>query len=248
MNNIIPSLHKALQLIHQLSETNCTQAELSKKLGITMSTTYRILCTLLAEGWVVKKKDASYMLGGGMLPLLSFFHRDVARMETVRDLVAEIPEKTGLFAKMSIACGNLHHVTIYRADPIQERMQLTNKAGTTFSIVDGPSGVVLLQDKTPDQLRKICRNTYEATPAKENPELMVQAVAECQEKGYSFFRIQKTRWDVMAMAVPVRFEGKIIASLEVIGCTKDFSGPKERQIAKTMKDFAAKCEKAIAEA
>ncbi len=247
MNNIIPSLYKALQLIHQLSEKNYTQVELSKKLKITMSTTYRILCTLLAEGWVVKKKDTSYMLGGGMLPLLSFFNRDVARMEAVRDIIAEIPEETGLFAKLSIACGNLHHVTVYNVAPDHERMQLSSSNGSTFSLIDGPTGAALLADRKPEQLKKLCANSIGATDEKKNPDILIQSVAHCQKEGYALANVQRTRWAVAAMAVPVRFEGKIIAAITAMGCSKDFEGTKERATAKVLKEIAKRCEKTISE-
>lgn len=244
MNNIIPSLRKALQLIRQLSEKNCTQAELSQKLRITMSTTYRILRTLLAEGWIIKKADSSYTLGGGMLLLLAPFHRDVAKMETLRDVVAEIPARTGLFAKLSIPCGNLRHVTLHYAAPEEEYMLFADKPGTAFPITGDPAGIALLLDKTPGQLGDLCA----ASGGTPEPEALLQAVAKCEKKGYLLDFVCKSRWQVMGMALPLRFEGKIIASLTVLGGAEDFSGVRERRIFKIMKDFAARCEKAIAEA
>ncbi len=242
MNNIIPSLRKALQLIRQLSEKNCTQAELSQKLHITMSTTYRILRTLLAEGWIVKKADSSYTLGGGMLLLLASFHRDVAQMEILRDIVAEIPAKTGLFAKLSIPCGNLHHVTLHYAAPEEEYMLFADKPGTVFPVSGDPAGIALLLDKTPGQLGDLCA----ASGGTPKPEALLQAVEKCKKKGYLLDCVGKSRWQVMEMALPLRFEGKIIASLAVLGCAEDFAGVRERRIFKVVKDFAAKCEKAVA--
>ena len=46
MNNMIPAVDKTIQLLTRLSEQESTQAELSRSLGIAMSTTYRILMTL----------------------------------------------------------------------------------------------------------------------------------------------------------------------------------------------------------
>ena len=59
MNNTIPAVEKAVQLLLALAEGEKTQAELSAGLGISMSTAYRILTTLQAHRWVRKNSGAA---------------------------------------------------------------------------------------------------------------------------------------------------------------------------------------------
>ncbi len=240
----IPSLRKALQLVQELAKANYSQAELSRNLNITMSTTYRILCTLMAEGWILKRSDARYMLGGGMLPLLSFFHRDISHLSAVKKIVEEIPAKTGLFGRLSVRDG-LRHVEVYRSAPAGERMRLNDNNAGVLSIIDGPSGVALLADESPENVEKIYARAATQSANAGNVNAFVKAVAECRKKGYSLQKVGNSRWDVMVMAVPVYRGGRIVAALSGCGAVEDFSDKKVDAHAAALKKIAQNCAKIL---
>ena len=72
MNNKIPAVEKTITLMELLARYpgGMAQSGLKRELGISMSTAYRILQTLLKHHWVRKNPDATYTLDHGLLPLL----------------------------------------------------------------------------------------------------------------------------------------------------------------------------------
>ena len=71
MNNVIPAVDKSVQILEMLSEAPASQVELSKALGISMSTVYRILQTLACRDWVKKDDRGTYFLASGVLTLFT---------------------------------------------------------------------------------------------------------------------------------------------------------------------------------
>ena len=95
MNNTIPAVDKTVQILEMLAGSPCSQGELSRALGISMSTAYRILQTLRAREWVAKDDAGRYALASGLLPLLKGFDADLEILKRARAKV----EETKVFIK-----------------------------------------------------------------------------------------------------------------------------------------------------
>ncbi|MBQ7649323.1 MAG: IclR family transcriptional regulator [Victivallales bacterium] len=227
MNNKIPAVDKAVQLLLLLSEKEATQAELSAELGISMSTTYRILMTLQEHRWVVKKGGAVYSIGDGLLPLTRGLSHELSLMDRMSEKVKAISEEHQIACKLSVRKDD-KQLTYFRAEPAGP-VALTGQAGSTFPIIEGSVGAALLCDATDDEIAALVESCSDDIPENSNPQLLYDAIAEIRECGTAL-NVRKNRWNIAALSIPVRdATGKVIAALTVIGSTDDFTPINRKQ-------------------
>ena len=227
MNNKIPAVEKTVQLLLRLSEKEATQAELSKSLKISMSTTYRILMTLLNHRWVFKSENGVYRLSDGILPLTLGFSHEVNLLERVTEKIKEISEKYQIACKLSVRKEN-QQMTYFRAEPTGP-VALTGHTGSTFPLIEGSVGAALLANETTEEIATLIRDCEADIPEKQNPELLYEAVREVREKGI-VFNLRKNRWNIAACSKPVTdHEGNIIAAVTLIGTLEDFAGKNRKK-------------------
>ena len=227
MNNKIPAVDKAVQLLLRLSERDATQAELSGALGITQSTTYRILMTLQEHRWVVKKSGAVYSLGNGLLPLTRGIAYKLSLLEKMTEKVTQISSEYQIACKLSVRKEE-KQLTYFRAEP-PGPVALTGQAGSTFPIIEGSVGAALLCDEPEEEISALVKSCSDDIPEKSDPQMLHDAIAEIRECGTAL-NCRKNRWNIAALSIPVRdSSGKVIAALTLIGSTDDFTPPKRRQ-------------------
>lgn len=113
MNNKIPAVEKTIALLELLAKLpeGATQAELKKELGISMSTAYRILQTLLKHKWIRKNADTKYSLDNGLLPLLYPFRNSMELLEHAQKVIDRVSAENEMACKLSIRRGTepSHH-------------------------------------------------------------------------------------------------------------------------------------------
>ena len=241
MNNTIPAVDKAVQILEMLAGSPCSQGELSKSLGISMSTAYRILQTLRARNWVEKDDARRYALAAGLLPLLKGFDADLAILKHARTKVEEICARYGIACKLSLRRGN-EQVTDCRAEPAGP-VALTGQPGSTFPVVEGSVGAVLLADSPDEEIRNLLEACSAPIPEKADPRLLERAVAEARRNGCCL-NLRKNRWNIAAFSVPLRNgSGRIFAAFTLIGTVGDFAGTRRRKWEKVLKQAAAECER-----
>ena len=155
MNNKIPAVEKTIALLELLSKhpEGATQAELRKELSISMSTTYRILQTLLKYKWVRKNADATYSPGNGLLPLLYPFRSRMDLLEHAQEIIDRISAENEMACKLSIRRGS-EQVTIMRAEP-EGPFALTGQVGSSFPVIEGSVGAALLCDESDDEIMEL---------------------------------------------------------------------------------------------
>ena len=227
MNNKIPAVEKAVQLLLALSERDATQAELCVALGIAQSTAYRILMTLQEHRWVHKKDGAVYSLGDGLLPLTRGIAHELSLLERMTEKVTQISCEHQIACKLSVRKEGTQ-LTYFRAEP-PGPVALTGQAGSTFPIIEGSVGAALLCNESEDMISALVKSCGEDIPEKSDPQLLHDAIAEIRECGTAL-NCRKNRWNIAALSIPVRDSaGKVIAALTLIGSTDDFTPPKRRQ-------------------
>ncbi|MBQ9337725.1 MAG: IclR family transcriptional regulator [Lentisphaeria bacterium] len=240
MNNKIPAVDKTVQLLTRLSEHESTQAELSRTLGISMSTAYRILTTLLEHRWVRKKEGSVYELGDGLLGLTRGMSGDSAVIEKAREKVRRIAERHRIACKLSVRQGNLQ-LTYFRAEP-RGPVALTGDAGSTFPLIEGSVGAALLSGESDTEIAALIRTCELDLPEKRQPELLFRAVREVRERG-TVLNLRKNRWNIAAFSVPLHnADGRVIAALTLIGSAGDFAGKKRAKWERLLKQAASECE------
>ncbi len=237
MNNKIPAVDKAVQLLLRLSERNATQAELCATLGISQSTTYRILMTLQEHRWVAKRSGAAYSLGNGLLPLTRGIASELSLLERMTEKVSEISRKHQIACKLSVRKED-QQLTYFRAEP-PGPVALTGQAGSTFPIIEGSVGAALLCDEPEEEISALVKSCNDDIPEKNNPQLLHDAISEIRECGTSL-NCRKNRWNIAALSIPVRDSaGKVIAALTLIGSIDDFTPQKRLHWNKILNEMVA---------
>ena len=227
MNNKIPAVEKTIQMLLTLSGKEATQSELSKTLGISMSTTYRILMTLLEHRWISKSEGGVYTLSDGILPLVFGFSQEVNILEKTAEKVKKLSEKYQIACKISVRKENLQ-MTCFRAEP-RGPVALTGQTGSTFPLIEGSVGAVLLAGETDDAIEKLVEECDAEIPEKQDPTLLYDAIREVREHGV-VFNLRKNRWNIAACSAPVYdLSGKIIAAVTLIGVLEDFAGKNQKK-------------------
>ncbi len=225
MNNKIPAVEKTVHLLHSLCRGKATQAELSRALGISMSTTYRILNTLREYDWLRKEEDGYYALSSGLLPLLVHFRAELRKLEHAKKAIVRLAREHHLACKVSIR-RDREQLTLYRAE-LPGPVALTGQPGSTFPLIEGSVGAALLCMESEENLRRLVQECDADIPEKSNPELLLRGVAEVREKGYAL-NLRKNRWNIAALSMPLYGEGGAVveAAFTLIGTAADFSGSK----------------------
>lgn len=237
MNNKIPAVDKAVQMLLALSKKDATQAELCASLGIAQSTCYRILMTLHEHRWVCKKSGAAYTLGDGLLPLTRGLSRELSLLERLEEKVSAISSRHSIACKLSVRNGD-KQLTYFRAEP-PGPVALTGQAGSTFPIIEGSVGAALLCDATDDEIAELVASCGDDIPEKSDPELLRDAIREVRENG-TVLNVRKNRWNIAALSIPVRDStGKVIAALTLIGSTDDFIPSKRLHWNRILNDMIA---------
>lgn len=241
MNNRIPSVDKTASLIELLAASRAPlpQSILAKRLGITPSTTYRILQTLIAHRWVRKTQKNGFELWNGMMPVVYYFHDNLDRLEQARELLNRIAEEHQFACKLSVRRGN-EQVTIMRAEPHGPYSVVGHK-NATFPLIEGSVGAALLCDESEETLRALAQTCKSDIAEARDPQLLLKAVAQMKTDGH-FVNSGNNRWRICAISAPVRTpSGDIIAALTFLGTESDFSKQKIKGIAELVKRTAAAC-------
>lgn len=240
MNNTIPAVDKTVQILEMLADSPCSQGELSRALGISMSTAYRILQTLKAREWVAKDDAGRYALAAGLLPLLKNFDADLEILKRARSKVEEICACHHIACKLSLRRGS-EQVTDCRAEP-PGPVALTGQPGSSFPVVEGSVGAVLLAEESDDRIQALLEACSAPIPEKTDPRLLARAVAEARENGCCL-NLRKNRWNIAAFSVPLRNgSGRIFGAFTLIGTVGDFAGTRRRKWEKVLKQAARQCE------
>ena len=227
-------------MLHFLCRGKATQAELSRELDISMSTTYRILSTLREYDWLRKEEGGYYALSSGLLPLLVHFRAELRKLEHAKKAIVRLSQEHHLACKVSIR-RDREQLTLYRAEP-PGPVTLTGQPGSTFPLIEGSVGAALLCMESEETLRRLVRECDADIPEKHDPELLFRGVAEVREKGYAL-NLRKNRWNIAALSMPLYGEGGAVieAAFTLIGNMEDFRDPKLATLVSTLRQVIDEC-------
>ena len=116
MNNTIPAVDRAIQILTALAVREYTQAELAERLQIPASSVYRILMTLSSHRWVRKKSGGVYSLAEGLLPLTGGIEQEMALLDGIALKLTALSAEYNIAGKISVRREN-EQVTRFRIEP-----------------------------------------------------------------------------------------------------------------------------------
>lgn len=211
---------RALSVLQMFSEArpDISAVDVAESLGVARSTAYRYLQTLVQAGFLGETGRGGFTLGRRILELGRVARKAYGLTEIsvpwMRDL-AERFHQTVLLTKLmgsSVVC-------LEREEAQEQYVRLSYERGSVLAINAGAAALVLLADKTDDQiasllskheLRRFTPNTLT------EPESIIARVHEIQRDGYA---ITEGELDPYAtgIAAPIqRPQGKIVAALSVV--------------------------------
>ena len=232
-NNTIPAVDKALSAIEYMCSEgrSVTQAEICRAAGVTATTGYRIVQTLIRHNWIRRTRGNSYSLSLGMLDVWMKSRSHGVFFENIQPILDALASTTRLACKLSIRQGD-EQVSVLRAES-PEPFSVSGKNGARFPVIEGSVGTVLLCGESEAEIRRLCETCTADIPEKNNPELLLSRIREARKLGYMFNK-GTNRWRVDAMSMPVTdCENRIIAVVTLLGIQDDFTG-------KNMHERAAK--------
>ena len=247
MNNNIPAVEKTLALLELLSssEQGLTQAQLKKKLNISMSTCYRILQTLLAKEWVRKDEESTYHPGKALYPLFLGFRNSFLFPETLQSILEQTSRKYEIGCKLSIRQGS-EQLTILRSEPSGSEMPpaLITKKLSRFPVIEGSVGAVLLAEETKENILFLAENCETDIPEKAAVDLIFNRIDFLHKHNYC--TNENNRWHICAFSVPVRDDsGKIAAALTFILPGHGLDVKTQKKFILLLKETGKKCENII---
>lgn len=242
MNNTIPAVDHTLQLLEVLSsrDDGAAQSVLQRELGISASSTYRILQTLLKHRWVKKDDCGCYTLDHGLLPLAHHCYHNMRIFEHAQFILERITAELRLSCKISLRRGE-EQTTIMRSE-LPGPFALAGKVGVSFPVVEGSVGAALLYREDNPTVLSLLERCQVDIPEKHSPELLLNSIQEVRENG-AVFNLRKNRWNIAAGSVPLHDrDRRVVAALTVIGNLEDFSGKNISLIRSALLQAAQECE------
>jgi len=242
----IPAVEKTLRLLQLLAEDGeaASAPQLARELGISPSTTYRILQTLVAQDWLQPVAGGRFAFSSGIFPLLQPLADYQSLFEHLKFPLAQLVETTALTAKISIKQGT-EAITVYRMES-PRGLSPSSKVGARFHLAYGSSGACLLAGWEDAEIRAALAAAPAPVWRLQEPEDVWRRIRAARKAG-SCYDPGQFQTPVHGVSAPVfGRDGGIFAALTLVGWAEDFKGARQRQLEAAVRDCAARCSAQLA--
>ncbi len=221
--NTIPAVEKTLEILEYLSsrEEPVSQAEICRSAGVSATTGYRIVQSLIAHDWVRRERGNTYTLSSGMARTGMFFRKNAFLFDGAQGILDDLAAETQLTCKLSIRQWN-DQLALLRAEPSLP-FAVGGKNGVRFPVIEGSVGAALLSAESDEHLRELAGKTECDIPEKQDPDLLCRRVETVRKNGWIFNR-GSNRWRVDALSMPILDSRReVAAALTLLGLQNDFT-------------------------
>lgn len=217
----IQSLQRGLSILEMIARNGAgvTMAEVSRKIGLHPSTTFHLLRTLTALGYLVQEGTSrEYRLGSKIFQLAASAWTEVQLLRISAPLLTEMAQQTGETSHLAIF-DNGEVIVINKIDgggPVR----LSDRVGYPRPAHATAIGKVLLAHLSEveqkaflakHELRSCTPRTITAVPVLE------QELARVRDQGYAFDD-EEFAQGIRCLAAPVRnFTGDVVAAIGISG-------------------------------
>jgi DNA-binding IclR family transcriptional regulator len=221
MSNNVQSLERALTLLNVLSEypEGIQISRLSEKVGLSKSTTHRLLSALLAMYYVVKDEATEkYMLG---LQLLYLTRNILNSLDVVR-VAKPFLQKLSRDVNETIHLCIEDNGEVMYVDKIEsnQTIRMFSRIGSRAPMYCTAVGKILLSGMKEEVFQKTAAKfTFAARTERTitTMEELVKEVANAKKLGYALDNIENEE-GVRCIAAPIfDYQGKVIASFSISG-------------------------------
>ena len=222
-NEAVRSVERALTVIEALSrEKEMGVTELSKELGLSKSTIYRLIMTLRLHGYVEQIKGEKYKLTFKMFELGSRIVNRLGIRQTAYPYLKEL----AAISKETVNLGALEENNVCYIDRIESRepLRLGLDIGSCFPAHCTALGRTLLAYQTPDEMDSFLLKAKQegqmqlyTSETLTNMDLIKEELHKIREQGYAI-EAEQYLSGIRCIAAPIfNHTGKVVASVSVAG-------------------------------
>lgn len=188
---------------------------LSRRSGVPLSTTHRLVAELQEWGAVEREPDGAYVIGRRLweLSLLAPVHRELSEVAVpyLEDVYLATRQNVHLAVRDGLHSRYVERIHGHASVP------LTSRIGGLLPLHATAAGKVLLADADPAVIAAALRAPERLTEATiTDPHQLRQIIAEVRDRGYAH-SVGETTPATWSVAVPVRGPGQVtVASLAVV--------------------------------
>lgn len=215
-DHTVPVLRKALAVLHAVAsaEGPSTTKAIAASLGLSPSTTYRILRTYLAENWLRSTQEGGHKLSFGLLPIVEPLIVPEVLTKVARTPLSELAARTGLLAKLSVRDGD-HAVTVFRAGRPPPGGLL--RSGDSMHLAVGATGSALLCGLPPGERRELVARAPKECWRLQRPTDLTRRLRMLATEGHCI-AVGGFHPDVAALSTPLHGPcGRIVAAATLVG-------------------------------
>jgi DNA-binding IclR family transcriptional regulator len=216
----VQSLERAFALLQAIADARegIGLADLSKTVGLHNSTTFHLVKTMVALGYVRQDKDKRYRIGGALFALAAGALDEVELVGLATPVLEDLTEATGESGHFAIRSGD--SVVVIAKTSGGGAFQLTDRVGVVRPAHGTALGKALLAGLTPTQLDRFldtCAFTALTPKTITEPDTLRQEVQEVARTGVAYDDGEFDA-EVRCVAVPIRdFTGQVAGALGISG-------------------------------
>jgi DNA-binding IclR family transcriptional regulator len=216
----VQSLERAFRLLETIAQARegIGLAELSKTVGLHNSTTFHLVKTMVALGYVRQDKDKRYRIGRALFALAAGSLDEVELVNSATSVLEDLTELTGDSGHFAVRSGD--SVVVIAKTSGSGAFQLTDRVGVMRPAHGTALGKVLLAALTPAQLDRFLQNrelTALTPKTITEPALLRKEIEEVARAGVAYDD-GEFNTEVRCVAVPVYdFTGQVVGALGISG-------------------------------
>jgi len=219
----IQSINRALTIIDVIAKSDdgrLTLTSIAERVGVPVSTAYRILQNLISWKYVRENEDGTYSLGFELITLGNIAENNLGIKNIAHKYISELGNITGETVYLAVL-DDISMEVIY-LDKIESRgnIKLAAGIGTKNPIHTTANGKVLVSQFSDDKIRTILKKTPMIKRTEDSITDIDEFLKEVQKvrlKGYAIDNMENEP-GVRCIAAPVMdYRKKIVASISLSG-------------------------------
>ncbi len=234
----MPGLERGIRVLQALADGGDTSSmALARRLGISQSSCYRILQTLMAVDWIRPDLGGGFVFSLGLMPFvrpLVGLDRAVSRL---RPVMEGLSRSTGFTVKLSVRRGS-GQLTLSRVESSRPLIA-TSPVGVSFPVVLGASGACLLSGMDEGGIAaQIAHADRQGLWGNESAADLQVRIEECRRRGLCA-NIGRSAQGVDTLSAPVADAAEPLA-LTLVALRGDLKGACLPKFRLRLKEAAAK--------
>jgi len=201
--------------------------EVADRLGVSRSTAYRYLQSLVSSGFIEETKPSGFRLGSTVFELARLARKGLGLSEVSRPIMRELVEEVGETVLLTRLSGS--HVVCLEREEAGHPVRLSYERGHVLPVNAGAAALVLLAWTPRKELADIVRTSglpplTEATVTDERA--LHQRLEAIRRDGFAVTRGELDA-EVMGLAAPIRdADGTVVAAISIAALA--YRVPEER--------------------